>query len=151
RDAKGGPAGFSFLEVNDGSCMGNLQIVADYQLANYESEVKTLGVGASVTVVGTVQKSPAKGQLTELKATKIQVHGFADQETNPIQKKGATFEFLRTVAHLRPRTNTFGAVTRIRNCVSKSIHDFFQEQGFLYIHTPIITTSDCEGAGAMFQ
>src|SRR5436190_5690947 len=103
RDSKGG---FSFIELNDGSCMGNVQIIAEQALPNYESEIKKLGTGASVSVVGTVQKSPAKGQATEVKATAITVYGQADPETFPIQKKGATFEFLRTVAHLRPRTNT---------------------------------------------
>src|SRR4029079_13778832 len=97
------------------------------------------------------QKSPAKGQATEVLASKVVVHGWADAESYPIQKKGATFEYLRTVAHLRPRTNTFGAIARLRNRVCRSIHDFFQEQGFLYIHPPIITASDCEGAGAMFR
>jgi asparaginyl-tRNA synthetase len=148
RDSKGG---FSFLELNDGSSMGNVQIVAEASLPNYESEVKKLGTGASVTVVGTVRKSPAKGQATEVQAQRIAVHGLADPETYPVQKKGASFEFLRTIAHLRPRTNTFGAIARVRNCVSRSIHDFFQEQGFLYIHPPIITASDCEGAGEMFK
>jgi asparaginyl-tRNA synthetase len=148
RDSKGG---FSFLEVNDGSCQGNLQIVADGKLANYETEIKKLGAGCSVTIVGELKKSPAKGQATELHAAGVTVHGFADPETYPLQKKGHSFEFLRTIAHLRPRTNTFGAIARLRNCVSKSIHDFFQEQGFLYIHSPIITCSDCEGAGEMFK
>jgi asparaginyl-tRNA synthetase len=148
RDSKGG---FSFLELNDGSCFGNVQIVAEGALPNYESEIKKLHVGCSVTIEGNVLKSPAKGQTTEVKASKVIVHGWCDPEAYPIQKKGATFEFLRTVAHLRPRTNTFGAVTRLRNCVSNSIHQFFQEQGFLYIHAPIITASDCEGAGEMFK
>jgi len=148
RDSKGG---FSFLELNDGSSMGNVQILAEAALVNYESEVKKLATGASVTVEGTVRKSPAKGQATEVQAQSITVHGQADPETYPVQKKGASFEFLRTIAHLRPRTNTFGAIARVRNCVSKSIHDFFQEQGFLYIHTPVITASDCEGAGEMFK
>jgi asparaginyl-tRNA synthetase len=148
RDSKGG---FSFLEVNDGSCQGNLQIVADGKLPNYETEIKKLGAGASLTVQGEVKKSPAKGQATELHAASVTVHGSADAETYPLQKKGHTFEFLRTIAHLRPRTNTFGAIARLRNCVSRSIHDFFQEQGFLYIHSPIITCSDCEGAGEMFK
>ncbi len=148
RDSKGG---FSFIELNDGSCFGNVQIVADGALPNYESEIKKLNVGCSVTIEGEVLKSPAKGQATEVKASKVIVHGWCDPEAYPIQKKGATFEFLRTVAHLRPRTNTFGAVTRLRNCVSNSIHQFFQEQGFLYIHAPIITASDCEGAGEMFK
>src|SRR5579863_8675571 len=148
RDSKGG---FSFLELNDGSSMANVQILAEATLPNYESEVKKLGTGASVTILGTVRKSPAKGQATEVQANSITVHGLADPETYPVQKKGASFEFLRTIAHLRPRTNTFGAIARVRNCVCKSIHDFFQEQGFLYIQTPIVTASDCEGAGEMFK
>jgi asparaginyl-tRNA synthetase len=148
RDSKGG---FSFLELNDGSCFGNVQIVADGKLSNYESEVKHLGAGASVTVEGEVRASPAQGQPTEVAAQKITVHGGADPETYPLQKKRHSFEFLRTFAHLRPRTNTFGAVARVRNCVCRSIHDFFQEEGFLYVHPPIITASDCEGAGQMFK
>src|SRR6266404_3582020 len=148
RDSKGG---FSFLELNDGSCFGNVQVLAGQDLPNYESEIRHLTTGCSVVVEGVVNKSPAKGQATEVQARKIAVVGTADAESYPIQKKGASFEFLRTVAHLRPRTNTFGAMARLRNCVCRSIHDFFQEQGFLYIHPPIITASDCEGAGAMFR
>jgi asparaginyl-tRNA synthetase len=148
RDSKGG---FSFLELNDGSCQGNVQVIAEAALPNYESDVKKLHTGCSVSIEGLVKASPAKGQATEVQATKITVHGWADADSYPIQKKGATFEFLRTISHLRPRTNTFGAIARVRNCVSKSIHDFFQEQGFLYIHTPIITASDCEGAGELFK
>jgi asparaginyl-tRNA synthetase len=148
RDSKGG---FSFIELNDGSCFGNAQIVADGALSNYESEIKKLNVGCSVTVEGEVLKSPAKGQATEVKASKVIVHGWCDPDAYPIQKKGASFEFLRTVAHLRTRTNTFGAMARVRNCVCNSIHQFFQEQGFLYIHAPIITASDCEGAGELFR
>src|SRR5438445_8685337 len=148
RDSKGG---FSFLELNDGSCFGNVQIVADGKLPNYESEVKKLGAGASIRVVGAVRASPAQGQATEVDAQSIHVYGSADPETYPLQKKRHSFEFLRTLAHLRPRTNTFGAVARVRNCVCRSIHDFFQEQGFLYVHPPIITASDCEGAGQMFK
>jgi asparaginyl-tRNA synthetase len=148
RDSKGG---FSFLELNDGSCQGNVQVVAPAELPNYEAVVKHLHTGASVIVDGEVKASPAKGQATEVHATAVELVGDADPETYPIQKKGASFEFLRTVAHLRPRTNTFGAIARVRNRVCKSIHDFFQEQGFLYIHTPIITASDCEGAGALFR
>lgn len=147
RDSKGG---FSFLELNDGSCMGNVQIVADESLPNY-ADVKKLGVGASLTINGEVRQSPAKGQPTEVLAKSITIHGGADSEIYPLQKKGHSMEFLRTIAHLRPRTNTFGAVMRVRNCVSRSIHDFFQEQGFLYVHPPIITASDCEGAGEMFK
>ena len=148
RDSKGG---FSFLELNDGSCMGNVQVVAPAALSNYEKEIKHLPVGASVTIVGEVKASPAKGQPTEVHAETVTVDGWADPEKYPLQKKGHSMEFLRTIAHLRPRTNTFGAVMRVRNCVSKSIHDFFQEQGFLYLNTPIITASDCEGAGQMFK
>jgi asparaginyl-tRNA synthetase len=148
RDSKGG---FSFLELNDGSCQGNVQVVAPGELANYESEIKKLPTGASIAVEGEVLASPAKGQPTEVRASKVEVFGGADPETYPLQKKGHTFEFLRTIAHLRPRTNTFGAIARLRNQICKSIHDFFQEQGFLYIHTPVITASDCEGAGALFR
>jgi asparaginyl-tRNA synthetase len=148
RDSKGG---FSFLELNDGSSQANIQIVADAKLPNYESEVKRLAAGCSVTVEGLVQQSPAKGQSTEVHAQQIVVHGWADPETYPLQKKNHSWEFLRTIAHLRPRTNTFGAIARLRNQVCRSIHDFFQEQGFLYIHSPIITASDCEGAGEMFK
>ena len=100
---------------------------------------------------GVVKASPGKGQATEVQARSVTVHGWADPETYPLQKKQHSFEFLRTIAHLRPRTNTFGAIARVRNCVCRSIHDFFQEEGFLYVHTPIITASDCEGAGAMFR
>jgi asparaginyl-tRNA synthetase len=148
RDSKGG---FSFIELNDGSCQGNVQVVAPGELANYEAVVKKLHVGASITVEGEVLASPAKGQATEVRAAKVELVGDADPETYPLQKKGHTFEFLRTIAHLRPRTNTFGAIARVRNQVCKSIHDFFQERGFLYIHTPIITASDCEGAGELFR
>jgi asparaginyl-tRNA synthetase len=148
RDSK---AGFSFLEINDGSCFGNIQIVADTKLENYESEIRHLSPGCSVTVEGLLKESPGKGQATELQAASVTLHGTADVETYPLQKKRHSFEFLRTLAHLRPRTNTFGAVARVRNCVCNSIHQFFQEEGFLYIHTPVITASDCEGAGEMFR
>ena len=148
RDSKGG---FSFLELNDGSSLGNIQIVAPGTLPNYESDIKRLTAGCSVSVEGLVKASPGKGQATEVEAQSVIVHGWADPDAFPIQKKGASFEFLRTVAHLRSRTNTFGAMARVRNCVCRSIHDFFQEEGFLYVHTPIITASDCEGAGAMFK
>jgi asparaginyl-tRNA synthetase len=148
RDSKGG---FSFLELNDGSCLGNIQLIADSSLANYESEVKHLSAGSSITVDGEVKPSGGAGQATEILATKLIVHGDADPESYPLQKKRHSFEKLREWAHLRPRTNTFGAIARLRNCVSRSIHNFFQEDGFLYVHTPIITASDCEGAGAMFR
>ena len=148
RDSK---AGFSFLELNDGSSLGNVQVIVRGELPNYESQIKHLSPGCSVTVEGRIQASPGKGQSTEVVAQSVTVHGAADAESYPLQKKQHSFEFLRTIAHLRPRTNTFGAIARVRNCVSRSIHNFFQEEGFLYVHTPIITTSDCEGAGQMFR
>ncbi len=148
RDSK---AGFSFIELNDGSCFGNIQVLAPGTLLNYESEVKRLSPGCSVEVEGVVKESPGKGQATEVEARRVTLLGGADAETYPLQKKHHSFEFLRTIAHLRPRTNTFGAVARVRNCVCNAIHRFFQEEGFLYVHTPIITASDCEGAGEMFQ
>jgi asparaginyl-tRNA synthetase len=148
RDSKGG---FSFIELNDGSSQGNIQVVAPAALPNYETEIKHLTTGSSVTITGEVKASPAKGQATEVHADAVVIHGGADAATYLLQKKGHSFEFLRTIAHLRPRTNTFGAITRVRNQVCRSIHDFFQEQGFYYIHTPIITASDCEGAGEMFK
>ena len=148
RDSK---AGFSFLELNDGSCFGNLQILAPASLPNYESEVRRLTAGCSVRAEGLIKASPGKGQATEMEARNIQVLGWADPEPYPLQKKQHSFEFLRTIAHLRGRTNTFGAIARVRNQLCHAIHDFFQQEGFIYIHTPIITASDCEGAGAMFQ
>lgn len=148
RDSKGG---FSFLEVNDGSCFGNIQIVADADLPNYESDIKKLSAGCSVEVEGSVKESGGKGQSTEIQASRVTVHGWADPEEYPLQKKRHSFEKLREWAHLRPRTNTFGAVSRVRNCICNSIHQFFQERDFLYIHTPVITASDCEGAGEMFR
>ena len=148
RDSKGG---FSFIEINDGSCFGNIQIIADADLPNYEEEIKKLSAGCSVTIEGTVKESGGKGQATEVQANKVSVHGWADPEQYPLQKKRHSLEKLREWAHLRPRTNTFGAVARVRNCICNSIHQFYQEQGFLYVNTPIITASDCEGAGEMFR
>ncbi|MFZ7113351.1 MAG: asparagine--tRNA ligase [Desulfatiglandales bacterium] len=148
RDSKGG---FTFIEINDGSCLSNLQVIANDDLPNYREEVSQLHTGCSLRVTGTVVASPGKGQRVEMRADEIQVLGWAPPEVYPLQKKRHTFEFLRDIAHLRPRTNTFGAVARIRNAMSVAIHTFFQERGFLYIHTPIITGSDCEGAGEMFR
>ena len=148
RDSKGG---FSFIEVNDGSCMGSLQIIADGKLPNYKDEVLALQTGCSIKVTGLLAASPGKGQRVELQADEVNVVGWADPAVYPLQKKRHSFEFLRTIAHLRPRTNTFGAVARVRNAMSYAIHTFFQERGFIYIHTPIITGSDCEGAGEMFR
>ncbi len=148
RDSKGG---FSFIEINDGSCLSNLQVIGDDKLKNYDKEVLTLQTGCSLRVVGTLVTSPAKGQSVELHAEEIEVFGWADPTIYPLQKKRHSFEFLRTIAHLRPRTNTFGAVARVRNALALAIHSFFQERGFILIHTPIITGSDCEGAGEMFR
>jgi asparaginyl-tRNA synthetase len=148
RDSKGG---FSFIELNDGSCLRGLQVIADRTLANYEEDVLRLQTGCAVRAEGTLAPSPGKGQSVELKAEQIKVLGWADPEDYPLQKKRHSFEFLRTIAHLRPRTNTFGAVARIRNELSRAIHTFFQERGFIYLHTPIISGSDCEGAGEMFR
>ena len=148
RDSK---AGFSFIEINDGSSQGNIQIVAPGEMPNYESDVKSLTAGCSITAIGEIKESGGRGQVTEMLADSIEVHGWADPDTYPLQKKRHSFEKLREWAHLRPRTNTFGAVARVRNCISNSIHQFFQEQSFLYVNTPIITASDCEGAGEMFQ
>jgi len=142
---------FTFVELNDGSCLKNLQIVVDAALPDYETLVKSLTTGASIRATGTVQESPGKGQRIELHAEAVTIIGEADSEEFPLAKKRHSFEYLRTIAHLRPRTNTFGAIARVRNAVSDAIHRFFQSRGFLYIHSPIITTSDCEGAGEMFQ
>ena len=127
RDSKGG---FSFIELNDGSSLANLQIVADATLANYESESSTSPPAAASPSRAKSRPRPRKGQATEVQAATIIVHGWADPEAYPLQKKRHSFEFLRTIAHLRPRTNTFGAIARVRNCVCRSIHDFFQEEGF---------------------
>lgn len=148
RDSKGG---FSFIEVNDGSSMGNLQVVAPAELSNYADEIQKLGAGCSIVAVGEIQESPAKGQATEMHATEVRVIGWADPESYPLQKKRHSFEKLREWAHLRPRTNTIGAVMRVRNQISQSIHQFYHDNGFFYVHTPIITASDCEGAGEMFR
>jgi len=147
RSSKGG---FSFITINDGSCLACIQAVADNKLANYDSEVVQLTAGCSVIVTGKLVDSPAKGQRVELHADEVRLIGAADAEHYPIQPKHHTFEFLRTQAHLRSRTNTFGAVARVRNAMSAAIHEFFQSRGFLYINTPIITASNCEGAGELF-
>ena len=141
-----------FIEVNDGSCLRNLQVIID--LSNAEpiaEELARAHTGASVEIVGTLVESPGKNQTVELRSTSLRVIGDAPQESYPLQKKRHSFEFLREIAHLRPRTNTFGAVARVRNTLSYAIHTFFQERDFVYVHTPIITTSDSEGAGEMFQ
>ena len=142
---------FSFLEINDGSCLTNLQVIAMSGLKNYNDTVLRLHTGCSLRVAGYLRSSPAKGQEVELQAEQVEVYGWADPESYPLQKKRHSFEFLRSIAHLRPRTNSLGAVARIRSSASFGIHKFFQEQGFFHVHTPIITTSDCEGAGETFR
>ncbi len=148
RDSK---AGFSFLELNDGSRMKGLQIIADGGLANYRDEILKLQSGSSVQVTGEIVASPGKGQEVELHALEVRVLGWTDPSEYPLQKKRHSFEFLRSIAHLRPRANTFGAVARVRNAMSMAVHRFFQDRGFVYLHTPIISGSDCEGAGEMFR
>jgi asparaginyl-tRNA synthetase len=141
---------FSFIEVNDGSSMAGLQVVVNQDVPGYAETIKRANTGASVEVSGVLVESPAKGQRVELKADSITVYGEADPETYPLQKKRHSFEFLRDIAHLRARTNTLGAVFRVRNAAATAIHQFFQERGFIWVHTPVISASDCEGAGEMF-
>jgi asparaginyl-tRNA synthetase len=141
----------SFLEVNDGSALQSLQVVYDSSSPEYESLIPRLTTGASIVATGRLVPSQGKDQSVELKAESVQIVGDSPADVYPLQKKRHSFEFLREIAHLRPRTNTFGAIARVRNAMSYAIHRFFQERGFLYIHTPIITSSDCEGAGEMFQ
>jgi asparaginyl-tRNA synthetase len=148
RDSKGG---FSFLEVNDGSSFSGLQVVVPGELDNYESEVLRLSIGSAVDIEGELVDSPGKGQAVEVHATRVTVYGLADPEEYPLQKKRISYEKLREIAHLRPRTNTFGAVARVRNALAYATHKFYQERDFLYLHTPMITSSDAEGAGEMFQ
>ena len=145
RDSKA----FSFLELNDGTCLGNLQIIADAGIPGYE-EIVRMTTGASIEARGKLIPSPAAGQQWELQATSIRLIGEAPDDY-PLQKKGHGAEFLRTIAHLRPRTNLYGAVFRTRSRMAYAIHRFFQERDFIYVHTPIITASDCEGAGEMFR
>ncbi|HTL16308.1 MAG TPA: amino acid--tRNA ligase-related protein, partial [Patescibacteria group bacterium] len=145
RDSKG----FSFLELNDGSCLGNLQVVVDTGTPGSEN-LAQLTTGAAAAIDGKLVPSPAQGQKWELRASRVELIGVADQ-TYPLQKKGHTQEFLRTIAHLRPRSNLYGAVFRMRSRLAFAVHQFFQERDFVYVHTPIITASDCEGAGEMFR
>ncbi|MEE4378504.1 MAG: asparagine--tRNA ligase [Candidatus Competibacteraceae bacterium] len=149
RDSK---AGLSFIELHDGSGFAGLQVVVPSKLPNYQTEIMRLSTGCALAVEGTLVESPAKGQQVELHATQVQVVGWVDDpETYPVAAKRHTFEHLRSVAHLRPRTNSLGAVARVRHSLSQAIHRFFHEHGFYWIHTPIITASDCEGAGELFR
>ncbi len=145
RDSKG----FSFLELNDGSCLANLQVVVDAGTPGSEHLVQYT-TGASAVIEGKLVASPAQGQKWEMRASRIELVGTADA-SYPLQKKGHTAEFLRTIAHLRPRSNLYGAVFRMRSRLAFAVHQFFQERDFVYVHTPIITASDCEGAGEMFR
>lgn len=143
-----------FIQVNDGSCFASIQLTFDRDKgidAQTEKELSRITTGASIKAVGALIESPASGQAVEVAAKTIFVYGEASGETYPLQKKRHTFEFLRDIAHLRARTNTFGAVARVRNQMAFAVHTFFQEHGFQYVHTPLITASDCEGAGEMFQ
>ncbi|MCL2042118.1 MAG: asparagine--tRNA ligase [Bacteroidales bacterium] len=140
----------AFLAVNDGSTIHNIQVVVD--VPNFDEEMlKSVTTGAGISVTGTLSPSLGQGQAVEIQATEIVVYGTADPETYPLQKKGHSLEFLRSIAHLRPRTNTFGAVFRVRHAMAYAIHKYFNDKGFAYLHTPVITASDAEGAGAMFQ
>lgn len=142
--------GVSFLDVSDGSCMEGMQVVANADTTGFEGVVRGLATGCAVEARGTVVESPGKGQKYELHASEVLLVGEAG-EGYPLQKKRHSFEFLRTIAHLRPRTNTIGAVLRVRNAASMAIHDFFQQEEFFYLHTPVVTASDAEGAGEMFR
>ena len=149
RDSK---AGFSFLAINDGSSFDSIQVVADQSLSNYQSELLGLSTGCAVKVNGRLVASEGKGQSVEIQASEIEVLGtIEDPETYPIAKKRHSFEYLRTVAHLRPRTNTFGAITRVRTALAQTIHNYFFSHDFQWINTPLITGSDCEGAGELFR
>jgi asparaginyl-tRNA synthetase len=146
RDSKG----FSFLEVNDGSCLKNLQVIVDEAVPAF-SQLGDVATGAAVEIEGALVESPGAGQKWEVKATDVRLLGAADPETYPLQKKRHTDEFLRSIAHLRPRTNKYGALFRIRSESAFAVHRFFRDRGFYYLHSPIITGSDCEGAGEMFR
>jgi len=148
RDSKGG---FSFVELNDGSCFANVQIVIDATLENYEKDILHLFPGSSIVVHGKTVQSQGKGQSVEIQANAVKVLGFCEPTQYPLGKQRVSLERLREIAHLRPRTNTFGAVARVRNALAFATHEFYQERNFLYVHTPIITGSDCEGAGEMFR
>ena len=147
---KRGNKSINFIALNDGSTINNIQVVVD--VANFDENIlKDITTGSCVSVIGKLTESQGQGQSVEIQAEKIKLYGTADAETYPLQKKGHTLEFLREIAHLRPRTNTFGAVLRIRHAMAFAIHKYFNDRGFFYLHTPIITGSDCEGAGAMFR
>ncbi len=142
---KRGNKNVAFIALNDGSCVANIQVVADP--VQFEEVLKSVTTGACLRVTGRLVASQGEGQGVEVQASEIEVYGTDDPETYPLQKKGHSLEFLREIAHLRPRTNTFGAVLRIRHAMAFAIHNYFNDRGFYYLHTPLITASDCVGAG----
>lgn len=149
RDSK---AGLSFVQVHDGSCFDTIQLVTPADLANYETEIKHLNAGCAIRAEGILAESQGKGQQYEIQVEQLEVIGWVDDpDTYPISPKRHSFEYLRTVAHLRPRTNTIGAIARVRHTLAQAIHDFFDQQGYIWIHTPIITAADTEGAGELFR
>ena len=151
RSRRSSKGGFSFIHINDGSCFDNIQAVADEKLANY-GDILELSSGFSVRLAGIVVESGGKGQDREIQASQLSIVGAVeDPENYPISKKQHSFEYLRTMAHLRPRTNTFGAMTRVRHAISHAVHEYFNSNGFFWVNTPIITSSDCEGAGELFK
>ena len=148
--SKRGNKNIAFIALNDGSTIKTIHIVADLQVFS-EEQLKPVTTGACICAIGTLVESQGAGQAVEIQLTELEVYGTADPEKYPLQKKGLSMEYLRTIAHLRPRTNTFGAVFRIRHNMAMAIHTYFHEHGYFYFHTPLITASDCEGAGQMFQ
>jgi len=148
---KRGNKNVAFIALNDGSIIHNIQVVVDVQEFNNDELLKQVTTGSCISVNGKLVESQGKGQSVEIVASEIELYGTADPDTYPLQKKGHSLEFLREIAHLRPRTNTFGAVLRIRHALAFAIHKYFNDHGFYYLHTPIITGSDAEGAGAMFH
>ncbi|MFP6836795.1 MAG: asparagine--tRNA ligase [Pseudomonadales bacterium] len=152
RSKRASKGGFSFIHLHDGSCFDTIQAVVDESLDNYASEIGRLGTGCSVRITGKLVESEGRGQDREIQASEVTVIGWVDDpETYPIAKKRHTFEYLREVAHLRPRTNTFGAIARVRNAIAQAVHGYFNDNGFVWVNTPIITGSDCEGAGELFR
>ena len=152
RSRRTSKAGFSFVQVHDGSCFDALQAVVNADLPNYQNEVEALGAGCAVRITGRLVESRGRQQDREIQASAVEVLGWVDDpETYPIAKKRHTFEYLRTVAHLRPRTNTFGAIARVRNAIAHAVHGYFQQHGFVWVNTPVITANDCEGAGELFR
>ncbi len=152
RSRRASKGGFSFIHLHDGSCFDAIQAIADDTLPNYQDEIEELATGCAVIIRGELVESQGKGQDREIQATEVEVIGWVDDpESYPISKKRHTFEYLRSVAHLRPRTNTFGAIARVRHNIAQAVHRYFDEQGFFWVNTPIITANDCEGAGELFR